>query len=177
MSISTLVLLALAGVWAVVLAPEIIKRSGSLRNGDSVTAFRNQLSSIGRHAGSGQRNPLGPAHHNVVELRDRRPAPVRPQVSPGVRRRRQEILGGLAAAAVLTLLCTVAFGGAFLWLHLLADALLVGYVVLLVRATNTATSRSLAPVVRTTPASIRPIDEPGLAITRVTPISSRRVAN
>jgi len=177
MSISTLVLLALAGVWAVVLAPEIIKRSGSLRNSDSVTAFRDQLSSIGRHAGSAPRNPLGPAHSNVVDLRDRRPAPVRPQASPGVRRRRQEVLGALGAFAVLTLLCTVAFGGAFLWLHLLADVLLVGYVVLLVQATNAAAARAARPVVRTTTATIRPIDEPGLAITRVTPISSRRVAN
>ena len=177
MSISTLVLLALAGVWAVVLAPEIIKRSGSLRNSDSVTAFRDQLSSIGRHAGTGQRNPLGPAHHNVVDLRERRPAPARPQVSPGIRRRRQEVLGGLVAAAVLTLLCTVAFGGPFLLLHLVADALLVGYVVLLVRATNAAAARAAGPVLRPTSASVRAIDEPGLAITRVTPISSRRVAN
>ncbi len=176
MSISTLVLLALAGVWAVVLAPEIIKRSSSLRNSDSVTAFRNQLSSIGRHDGSGSRLHDGRSFTNVVDLRDHRPAPVRPQVSPGVRRRRQEVLGALAAAAVLTLLCTVAFGGAFIWLHLIVDALLVGYVVLLVQATNAA-ARPLGPVVRSSAPIMRPVDEPGLAITRVTPISSRRVAN
>jgi hypothetical protein len=176
MSISTLVLLALAGVWGVVLAPEIIKRSSALRNSDSVSAFRDQLSSIGRHVGSTGRPQSGDGLHNVVDLRDHRPAAPRPQVSAGVRRRRQQILGGLAAAAVLTLLCTVAFGGAFLWLHLLVDALLVTYVVLLVQTTNAAT-RGLAPAPRTTVASVRPIDEPGLAITRVTPIPSRRVAN
>ena len=197
MNVSTLVLLGLAGVWAVVLAPEVIKRSSALRNNDSVTAFRRQLSSIGRHTGP---SSAAPSFGNVVDLRERRsaaPAPVRTAVHPAMRKRRQEILVGLGAAAVLTLVCTVAFGGAFIWLHLIADVLLVGYVYLLVQSTTAAAARPArvpsrrpvaaarpspsslssalmsSPVVRSTNA----LDEPGLAIGRVTPISARRVAN
>lgn len=197
MNVSTLVLLGLAGVWAVVLAPEVIKRSSALRNNDSVTAFRRQLSSIGRHTGSSN---AAPSFGNVVDLRERRsaaPAPARTAVHPAMRKRRQEILVGLAAAAVLTLVCTVAFGGAFIWLHLIADVLLVSYVYLLVQSTNAAAARparvsSRRPVsaARPSPSSLSsalmsspvvrstsPLDEPGLAIGRVTPISARRVAN
>lgn len=197
MNVSTLVLLGLAGVWAVVLAPEVIKRSSALRNNDSVTAFRRQLSSMGRHAGSA---PAAPSFGNVVDLRARRTAaatPTRRAVDPAMRKRRQEILVTLAAAAVLTLICTVAFGGAFIWLHLIADVLLVGYVYLLVQSTNAAAAsparaRSPRPVTTARPSasslssalmaspvvrSTSPLDEPGLAIGRVTPISARRVAN
>jgi hypothetical protein len=197
MNVSTLVLLGLAGVWAVVLAPEVIKRSSALRNNDSVTAFRRQLSSIGRHTGSAT---SAPSFGNVVDLGERRTAasaPVRKAVHPSMRKRRQEILVSLAAVAVLTLLCTVAFGGAFIWLHLIADVLLVGYVYLLVQSTNAAAARpararsgrpvssarpstsSLSSALMSSPVirSSSPLDEPGLAIGRVTPIAARRVAN
>lgn len=198
MSISTLVLLALATVWAVVLAPEVIRRTASLRNGDSVSAFTRQLSSIGRQVG-GRRPETGLAalaapvrteqRGNVVDLRSRRPEPERRVASPAVRRRRQEVLGALVAAAVLTLLCTIAFGGAFIWLHLLADVLLVAYVYLLVQAVNAsagvgrATVEELRHVVDLTarPSAAAALysahDDAGLAITRVTPIPRRRAAN
>jgi len=207
MSISTLVLLGLATVWSVVLAPEIIRRTASLRNGDSVSAFTRQLSSIGRQVGgrrtehglhplgvpAPQVGPDGPrptgATGNVVDLRSRRVEAERRPVHPSVRRRRQEVLGGLVPAAVLTLLCTVAFGGAFIWLHLLVDVLLVGYVYLLLQAVGASPAinrPAVTPRRHVVDLTDRPsaaaslyagLDDAGLAITRVTPIPGRRAAN
>jgi hypothetical protein len=208
MTISTLVLLALAAVWAVVLAPEFLRRAGSLRTGDSVSTFARQLSSIGRNVatrrpdagrafGQGLANIPPARSAEVVDLRSRQTAAPASTPSPAVRRRRQEVIGGLVAAAVLTLLCTIAFGGAFIVVHLLVDALLVAYLYLLFRLVSGTPGRAATGAMsgerslehRTTPvidltarpsvaaALYDPYDDAGLAITRVTPIPARRAAN
>lgn len=71
---------------------------------------------------------------------NRRP---RPAQSAGVqksrvdpRRRRQDVLVVLGAAAILTLLATVAFGGVFLVLHLVVDVALIAYLVALAQVLN-----------------------------------------
>ena len=161
MNLSTVVLLGLAVVWAIVLAPEVLRRTSGMRRVDPVNAFHRQMSSLDRNGG----RPTGRPGTNVIDLRGpartaprpmqrptsaryggapqrpagpvRRPAP-RAVVSPRTQKRRQDVLIVLVAAAVLTLLCAVAFGGAFLLLHLLADVLLVGYVVLLNRSAQMA---------------------------------------
>jgi hypothetical protein len=189
MSVSTLVLLGLAVVWAIVLLPEGLKRLSSVRNGDSIRSFNHQLSSLGRRGSSGPTR----SGSNVIDLRSRsagpvagRPAAARPAVPAHVRKRRQEVLTVLGAAAVLTLLCAVAFGGFFLLLHLVADALLITYVVLLNQAANQAPARR--PVTaRPTPdrgsvGPARPVtgmvhDDYGPSIGRVSPVSARRIAN
>lgn len=194
MSVSTLVLLGLAVVWAIVLLPEGLKRLSSVRNGDSIRSFNHQLSSLGRRGSSGSTR----SGSNVIDLRARsgaapgRPAP-RPAVPAHVRKRRQEVLTVLGAAAVLTLLCAVAFGGFFLLLHLVADALLITYVVLLNQAANqaparrpvgarTSTGYSARPVGHGTVSQARPIgamprDDYGPSIGRVSPVQARRIAN
>ncbi len=175
MSVSTLVLLGLAVVWAIVLLPEGLKKLSVARNGDSIRSFNHQLSSLQR---SGGRHQTGrpAAGSNVIDMRTRgeRPEAAARPVSPAVRRRRQEVLTVLGAAAVLTLLCSVAFGGPFLLLFLLSAGLLVTYVVLLHQVTNA-------------PAAARTQD--GYAVgraprqlgelggIRVTPVSARRIAN
>ena len=90
---------------------------------------------------------------NVIDLRTRAPqtaddrscaapavngpSPSAPRaVSPRVRKRRQDVLVTLGSAVGLTLLATVAFGGAFLYLHLLADVLLIAYLLLLAQVTG-----------------------------------------
>ena len=75
----------------------------------------------------GDRSRRSPGSHAAA-----RPAQPRP-VSPAVRKRRQDVLVALGAACLLTLLATIAFGPVFLYLHLLADVLLVGYLVALQR--------------------------------------------
>ncbi len=173
MNLSTVVLLGLAVVWAIVLAPEVLRRTSGMRRVDPVHAFHRQMSSLDR---PGSRPSARPGS-NVIDLRgpsrstrpaSTRPASTRPMqrptaaryggpaprpaaprhrpaarsiVSPRVQRRRQDVLIVLVAAAVLTLLCAVAFGGAFLVLHLVADVLLVSYVLLLNRSAHAAARR------------------------------------
>ncbi|UDY37858.1 hypothetical protein [Dermatobacter hominis] len=174
MSVSTLVLLGLAVVWAIVLLPEALKRISKARSGDSIRSFNHHLSSLQR--------PAAPGGSNVIELRSQRPMGGRPAarpavgpapVSPAVRRRRQEVLTVLGSASVLTLLCSVAFGGPFLLLFLLSAALLVTYVVALYQVTNApATARD--PYGMPAAAPVRRSDVHGV---RVSPVSARSVAN
>lgn len=164
MNLSTVVLLGLAVVWAIVLAPEVLRRTSGMRRVDPVHAFHRQMSSLDR---PGSRPSARPGS-NVIDLRGpartarpmqrptsaryggpvQRPVPQRHRpaaraiVSPRTQKRRQDVLIVLVAAAVLTLLCAVAFGGAFLALHLLADVLLVAYVLLLNRSAQMAARRT-----------------------------------
>jgi hypothetical protein len=57
------------------------------------------------------------------------------------RERRKNILFGLAGAAMITLAAAVMMGGAVVYLHLFADLLLGGYVVLLVQTQRLAMER------------------------------------
>jgi hypothetical protein len=175
MSVSTLVLLGLAVVWAIVLLPEGLKKLSGVRSGDSIRSFNHQLSSLQRPGSRGH----GTASSNVIDMRSRtgQAAPAARPVSPAVRKRRQEVLTVLGATSVLSLLCTVAFGGPFLLLFLVAAGLLVTYVVLLYQASNAP-----APAVRTRDGyavggSGRPAAGEFGAVGRVTPVSARRIAN
>jgi len=94
-----------------------------------------------RNAGSSS-SSNNEASNNVIDLRDRtnaRPVGMPQQkVSPAMRRRRQDVLVVLASVAVLTLLCTVAFGSIFLLPFVLSASLLVGYVLLLNQTNQSA---------------------------------------
>jgi hypothetical protein len=182
MNVSTLVFLGLAVVWAIVLVPEVLRKLSGVRSSDTIRSFNQQLAVLdrsGRNRTPGRSIGARPAS-NVIDLGRARSAPAAVPSRPvpySVRRRRQEILTVLAAAAVLTLLCTVAFGGAFLFLHLLADALLVAYLVLLAQATQSA------PVYRAESRSGRPAQRPVSAdqmhaatVGRAMP-TTRRIAN
>lgn len=165
--ISTLVIVGLALVWAVVLLPDLVARVSRGRRGDTIRSFNTQLSSLGRSS------PV--SSDNVIELRARKSAGRRPTrdgvlVSPGlaevrsapttrtvqagavggtssasraVRKRRQDVLIALGAAALLTLLATVAFGGVFLYLHLVADILMAAYLIALQRVVTTQVTRDV----------------------------------
>jgi hypothetical protein len=65
-------------------------------------------------------------------------------------RRRRDILLGLGGAAVVTFLLAVITGVGALWvLHLIADVLLVGYVILLVQIKNGALGGGRGAAART----------------------------
>jgi hypothetical protein len=68
--------------------------------------------------------------------------------------RRQDVIVALSAAALLTLLATVAFGGAILYLHLLVDLLFVAYLGLLLLAPRRA-AKPASQVTYLTPAPVR----------------------
>lgn len=188
MSVSTLVLLGLAVVWAIVLLPEVIKRVSNARGGDSIRSFNSHLSSLQRKSAAGgnvidlraaQRDARPSTGHPLDARRNNAVASSTATVSPGVRRRRQEVLTVLGSAAVLSLLCSVAFGGPFLVLFLVAAALLVAYVFALYQVTNAAASASARdPYGNVSIAqSQRSADVAGVRISPVTPVSARRVAN
>lgn len=178
MNVTTLVFLGLAVVWAIVLLPEVVRKVAGSRHSDTIRSFNQQLSVLDR---SGARNG---GRSNVIDLRTRADAPAARSaapapVPPAVRKRRQEVLTVLGSAAVLTLLCTVAFGGAFLLLHLVADALLIAYVVLLNQANQASTVRtgSAARPSLGGPAWERNTDALRTAtVSRATP-APRRIAN
>lgn len=209
MSVSTLVLLGLAVVWAIVLLPEAMKRISKARSGDSIRSFNHQLSSLQRgnpHASTapvrvapgrvaqgrvaqnrvaqGRGNQRdGGRSSNVIDLRpglargsvavgSRSVSPA--EVHPAVRRRRQEVLTVLGSASVLTLLCSVAFGGPFLVLFLVSAALLVAYAVALFQVMSSPqTARNLHGSVD----PLRPAHLDDLHGVRISAVSPRRVAN
>jgi hypothetical protein len=178
MNVTTLVFLGLAVVWAIVLLPEVVRKVAGSRHSDTIRSFNQQLSVLDR-SGRG-----GAGRSNVIDLRSRRAEhdatrAVPAQVPLSVRKRRQEIITALAAAAVLTLLCTVAFGGAFLVLHLLADALLVTYLVLVNQANQASTARAVNPARQSLAGPAWERGNDGLrtaTVGRATP-ATRRVAN
>jgi len=209
MSVSTLVLLGLAVVWAIVLLPEAMKRISKARSGDSIRSFNHHLSSLQRgnpHASTapvrvapgrvaqgrvaqgrvaqGRGNQRdGGRSSNVIDLRpglargsvavgSRSVSPA--EVHPAVRRRRQEVLTVLGSASVLTLLCSVAFGGPFLVLFLVSAALLVAYAVALFQVMSSPqTARNLHGSVD----PLRPAHLDDLHGVRISAVSPRRVAN
>jgi hypothetical protein len=96
--------------------------------------------------------------------RSPRPAaalPTAPTTKSAAQRRRQDVIVALGAAALLSFLATLAFGGAVLVLHLMIDLALVGYLAMVLRTTRRPSARSnvayLAPQasVVTTPVRAR----------------------
>ncbi|MEI2699509.1 MAG: hypothetical protein V9E94_14670 [Microthrixaceae bacterium] len=72
MSVSTLVLLGLAVVWAIVLLPEAMKRISKARSGDSIRSFNHHLSSLQRGNPHASTAPVRVAPGRVA------PGPCRP---------------------------------------------------------------------------------------------------
>jgi Flp pilus assembly protein TadB len=136
-----MVLLILAGAWAAFLLPPYVRHRREARPGDSISSFRQQLSTLERAT---------PGSRPVTAFPPRASAPGhRPDPSHGApatrregRRRRRDVLVTLVAAAALTLVLAVLLGAPALWLHLAIDAVLVGYVWLLVQLRKSAADRA-----------------------------------
>ena len=205
MNVSTLIFLGLAVVWAIVLLPEVLRKLSVGRRTDSIRSFNHQLSVLhrsGNRRGAdlpGMPRPVSlnspslnsssartssnarNSSSNVIDLRDRSNAAAaqtsQAKISPSVRRRRQDVLVVLGAIAVLTLLCTVAFGSVFLVPFMLSAALLVGYVFLLNQANQSAGMvQQRAQRSGLVPASSLPSSLQTSTVGRATP-APRRVAN
>jgi hypothetical protein len=134
--VTFVVLFLLAVVWAVYLASWLRNR-GMHRNVNSISSFSKHLSVLERTSPGASLRPVGGYSGPVG-----RPLGAGPAMSINdVRRRRRDVLFGLAGAAVVTFGLAVVVGGPFLLLHLLIDVALVGYVVLLVRLKRLAEDR------------------------------------
>ncbi|MFV0317832.1 MAG: hypothetical protein ACK5O2_12840 [Microthrixaceae bacterium] len=148
--ISKLLIVGLVLLWAAVLVPDFVRRLSTGRRSDTIRSFNTQLSSLGRSAPvqridnvidlRSHRKPAGGGHSRQATQQRlatrQRQATQQPLGAPrpasmAVRKRRQDVLVALGAAALVTLLATVAFGGVFLYLQLLCDVALAAYLVAL----------------------------------------------
>ena len=200
---SVLVLIGLAIVWAIVIFPDVARWVSQNRRGDSIRTFNTQLSSLGRSRPAGDNvidlrdrmvRPVAGGSGLRAPARNSRstspgPTPIRSAataappaasapraLSPTVRKRRQDVLVSLGAASLLTLLATIAFGPFFLYVHLLTDALLVGYLVLLQRAT-TAAGGARSDVAHRVADPARDIASPAVLGSQARVMEPRRIAN
>ncbi len=112
-----LVLMILAAVWAAVLLPPFLRNRRDGRPGSSVLDFRAQLSTLER-ATPGTSLRVVPPGATI--------APIRPTVRPDVRRRRRDVLSGLAGATGFTFLLTLLAGGTLPTLMFVASAACLG---------------------------------------------------
>jgi hypothetical protein len=194
-----LVLLVLAGIWAVVLIPPAVRARAAGRPGDSIHNFKRQLTvlrrtgpHVGRAAGGDHwyrphatTGPLVPVHGPLRSTRSVPTATYRPVAPVAVRpasatsasrsrtiRRRRDVLTALVVAVLATLVLGIIPTFRILLLaHVVADVLLVAYVALLVHQRNAAAERDMK--VRFLPQPRRL--DPGLL--RAEPALLRRSAN
>ncbi len=161
-----MVLLVLAAVWAAVLIPPAVRARAEGRPGDSISAFRRQLAGLHRtsprNAPSRMAPPVGSNPHRP-RLRVAPSAAISRATRSRTLKRRRDVLTGLAAAAIATLLLGVVPPLRFLWIvHLLLDAALVAYVVLLVRIRNMAAEREMKVHFLPFAVPLDPMGEPAL---------------
>jgi cytochrome c-type biogenesis protein CcmH/NrfG len=136
-ALTFIAIVLLAAAWAALLLPDLRGRGRPSRRSDSIAMFNRQLSTIER---------ARPGHHptaRVVAFPQRAGAPMprsphAARSSMQARRRRQNVLAGLVAVAVVTLAGGVLVSPVFFALHLLVDAALGGFVWLLVEHRNRA---------------------------------------
>jgi hypothetical protein len=139
--VTFVVLFILAVAWAIYLVNWVRSRSEH-RSANSITSFSKHLSVLERTSpgrGTAPTRIVGPAPQRPTMSLARpafAPTPYRRSAAMSrrqARERRKNVLMALAGTAMVTLVLAVAVGGPVMYLNLLADALLVGYVVLLVQ--------------------------------------------
>ena len=147
-----MLLIILAVVWAVYIISWARSRTEH-RSVNSISTFNKHLSVLERTTPGRSSAPTriagspAPQRGNVSLARPAF-APTAYRSTGGIgmsrrqaRERRKNVLFALAGATLVTLALTVLLGGPFLYLQLLSDALLVGYVALLAQTQRMAVGR------------------------------------
>ena len=138
------VLLILAVLWAAVLIPPLFKARTERRHGDSIGDFSQKLGVIGRTGGFSAPRPAPPNPMSIVGTTGA-PRPrigVVPTRMTTAQRRRRDVLVGLLAAVAVTIVAALLTGSTMLWVvQFTVDVLLVTYVVLLVRMRTLVTEQ------------------------------------
>lgn len=116
-----MVLLILAGVWAVFLVPPLLRDRKRRSPAGSITTFRHQLSTLERSRPSGSGGAGGRSRAEALRRAARTEA----------RRRRQEVLLALMASTLVTGLMAAAFGGSAGVIFLATAVLLGAYLAML----------------------------------------------
>ena len=144
-----MIVFLVAAAWAIYIGIWLLGRSDH-RSVNSISSFSKHLSILERTSPRRSAPPTriaGPAPQSSSVSRSRPAfAPVSYRSNAVMtrhqaRERRKNVLLGLTSAAVVTLAFGFLLGGAFWYLQLLVDALLVGYVFLLVQIQRMAVER------------------------------------
>jgi hypothetical protein len=164
--LTTVVLLILGVVWAVVLGPSLLRKRAERHSSDSIGAFHRQLRVL-EHTGP---SLVDPANRMASMTRPISTGPHPPEVRhdpffrPEACRRRRDVLLVLTATTVATgLLGIVPSMQPVLVLTAFGLAALVGYVVLIVRLRSLAVEREVK--LRYLPQATQP--EPTFVIRRI----------
>jgi hypothetical protein len=176
--VTVVVLLILAVIWAAVLLPPWFQNRRENRPSDSIASFRQQLSVLQRttpgqeapHAAAPRRRSPLPAGSAVTSLHARRAAAAHAEIAARhaamrraeARKRRRDVLVTLFSAAATTLGMALLLDGPVWVLHLAVDALLLGYIALLLQQQQRTAERESK--VRYLPRGARP--EPALLLRR-----------
>jgi cytochrome c-type biogenesis protein CcmH/NrfG len=144
-ALTFIAIVLLAAAWAALLLPDLRQRGGSSRRSNSIAKFSRQLSTIDR-ARPGQQPSARVVAFPQRGSAARRPAPrpssaLSPRSTAQARARRQNVLLGLLAIAVLTLVAGVFVSPMFFAVHVLADLVLGGFVYMLVEHRNSSFER------------------------------------
>ena len=144
----------LAVIWAVVLLQPLLRVRAEGKSADSIVSFRRQMRIIQRTrpmapptAWGGTEGGRYPHPAAVASIGASQAVPLHP--ARGDRRartmrRRREVFSRLLVGMAVTLVLSMLLGAAALWLlHIVIDALFVGYVALLVRMRNIATEKEM----------------------------------
>jgi hypothetical protein len=145
-----LTIVFLIAMWVAVLAAPVLRNRSSAANrpgnrgGDSIKTFQRQLATLEK--ATPYRAPLvrSPGASRRAASAGR-PETARPSLTAGQRaaQRRRMVLVGLVGLAIVSLGLALTVSGWFVLLHLLADGLLVAYVVLLTRTLRLAAEREM----------------------------------
>lgn len=152
-----MVIVILAVVWAAVLIPPMLQNRSQARPADSISTFQSQLSTLQRRTVGESAGPVTPPNgmravrpvtssSGLAGPAEFRPVPLGTVDQARLaridaQRRRRQVLAGLLIAAGFTLALSFVLPP-LRTLHLVIDALLVGYVVLLVRRNKLAMERA-----------------------------------
>jgi hypothetical protein len=179
--VTVLVLLFLAGLWAAVLTPEIIRKRADYRPADSIGSFRRHMHVLQRATPIGRRSASPSLDGRVVPLRH--PIALAPpairtgaarQFGPtSAQRRRRDILCALLAAMGGSLLLGFVPGFGVLWgFHIVLDVLFVAYGFLLTQRHVLFGARQATP---RPAANVRYLEAPARAVAE--PMLLRRTGN
>ncbi|CAN5669633.1 hypothetical protein BH10ACT1_BH10ACT1_22090 [soil metagenome] len=153
-----LVLVILAVVWAAVLVPPFLRNRRDGRPDNSVSSFRAQLSTL-------ERATPGTSLRTVPSGTSFGSGPLAPMAMnrSDAKRRRRDVLVGLLAASTLTLLLAATVGGTFVTFLFLAS---VGSLGAYVYALRQMKLRSMERVAKVRPLVARSTPSPVLAMRR-----------
>ncbi|MFM7536283.1 MAG: hypothetical protein ACKO91_10915 [Acidimicrobiales bacterium] len=150
-----LLLVVIAVMWIVVLVPPLLRSRSDARPGDSIVSFRRQLTTLQRSAPfagrpSGGHVTVGQGSARPLSAAPSARAMAQPVGDPratlaryAARRRRQSVLLLLAGSCLATAVIAGSLYSPTWWyLNFLLDAVLAGYVYLLVRIRKDEQARS-----------------------------------